>query len=86
VRHYDCKNYMNLDCEKGMCALSKGLVPIDGEGSQACPNFKQAEKCGTCKNFISPDKYGIGTCTGLEKESWAYAACGAFSCSGYKVV
>jgi hypothetical protein len=27
MRHYDCKNYINLDCEKGMCALSKGLVP-----------------------------------------------------------
>ncbi|WP_371363898.1 4-hydroxyphenylacetate decarboxylase small subunit [Sporomusa rhizae] len=83
MRHYDCKNYINLDCEKGMCAVSKGFVPIDGEGSQACPQFKQAEKCGNCKNFINSDKYGVGTCTGLEKENWAYATCGAFACRGY---
>jgi len=33
---------------------------LDGEGSQACPHFKQAEKCGNCKNFVNPDKYGMG--------------------------
>lgn len=83
MRHYDCKNYANLDCEKGMCALDKVIVPIDGEGSEACSRFVQAEKCGNCKNFHEPDKYGIGTCKGLEKENWAYATCGAFACSGY---
>ncbi|WP_396147485.1 4-hydroxyphenylacetate decarboxylase small subunit, partial [Anaerospora sp.] len=46
--------------------------------------FRQAEKCGNCKNFLNPDKYGIGTCTGLEKENWAYATCGAFACRGYQ--
>jgi len=84
MRHYDCKNYINLDCEKGMCALNKQVVPIDGEGSAACPAFRQAEKCGNCKHFLKPDKYGIGTCTGLEKEHWAYATCGAFACPGYQ--
>ena len=37
MRHYDCINYINLDCEKGMCALDKVIVPIDGEGSEGCP-------------------------------------------------
>lgn len=84
MRHVECKNYINLDCEKGMCALCKAVVPIDGEGSQACPNFKLAEKCGNCQNFFNPDKYGVGICKGLEKEFWAYSTCGACACSGYK--
>ncbi len=85
MRHYDCKNYINLDCEKGMCAISKLIVPIDGEGSGACPAFVQAEKCGVCKHFKNPDKYGVGTCTGYEKENWVYAGCGAFTCDNFAV-
>ena len=73
MRHYDCKNYINLDCEKGLCALIRLMIHIDGEGSRACSNFKPADKCGKCRNFINPDKYGLGTCTGLEKENWAYS-------------
>lgn len=84
MKHYDCKNYTHLDCEKGMCALAKVIVPITGEGSDACPMFVQAPKCGCCKNFVDPDKYGIGTCKGLEKEDWAYATCGATNCKGFK--
>lgn len=84
MKHIDCKNYINLDCEKGMCAISKMLVPIDGEGSDGCAAFIAAPKCGNCSNFVNPDNYGIGTCKGLEKENWAYATCGAFGCEGYK--
>ena len=84
MRHINCKNYINLDCEKGMCARCKSIVPIDGEGSEGCSEFRAADKCGSCKNFSNPDKYGIGTCTGLEKENWSYATMGAFTCSGYK--
>jgi 4-hydroxyphenylacetate decarboxylase small subunit len=83
MKHYDCKNYINLDCEKGQCALTKSIVPIDGEGSDACPKFSQAEKCGVCKNFADPDKYGVGTCKGFVKENWAYATCGAFACEKF---
>lgn len=84
MKHYQCKNYINLDCEKGMCALSKAIVPIDGEGSDACPMFQAAAKCGNCANFVNPDKYGIGTCKGFEKENWAFSTCGAFGCDNYK--
>ena len=84
MKHVDCKNYINLDCEKGMCALSKMVIPIDGEGSECCSAFVPAPKCGNCANFCEPDSYGIGTCKGLEKENWAYATCGAFGCDGYK--
>ena len=83
MRHYDCINYINLDCEKGMCSLDKVIVPIDGEGSEGCPRFEEAPKCGNCKNFSQPDKYGIGTCSGYEKENWAYATCGAYACEKY---
>ena len=84
MRHINCKNYISLDCEKGMCARCKAIVPIDGEGSKGCSEFRAADKCGNCKNFSNPDKYGIGTCTGLEKENWSCATMGAFTCSGYK--
>jgi 4-hydroxyphenylacetate decarboxylase small subunit len=84
MKHYDCKKFIHLDCEKGMCALTKSIIPITGEGSDACPNFELAPKCGTCTAFVEPDKYGIGTCTGLANENWAYATCGAGGCEGYK--
>lgn len=84
MKHTDCKNYINLDCEKGMCALSKKMVSIDGEGSDACPNFVRAAKCGCCCNFTDANKYGIGTCKGFTKENWAYATCGAFGCEHFK--
>lgn len=83
MKHYECAYYLHLDCEKGMCAMSKMIVPCDGEGSDACPNFKPGHMCQFCKNFADPDKYGIGTCKGFEKENWAYAQCGAFSCENF---
>lgn len=86
MKHVDCVNYINLDCEKGMCALSKQIVPIDGEGSEGCPMFKAAPKCGNCACFQGADDHGIGTCTGFEKENWSYANCGAFCCEHYKAV
>lgn len=84
MKHNQCVHYINLDCEKGMCALAKVIVPIDGEGSEACPKFEAAHFCGNCQNFCDADKYGIGTCKGFEKENWAYATCGAFACENYK--
>lgn len=84
MKHYECANYLHLDCEKGMCALTKAIVPNDFEGSDACPNFKPAPMCGNCKNFSDPDKHGMGTCAGFAKENWAYAQCGAFSCEKYE--
>ncbi len=83
MKHNDCANFLNLDCEKGMCALTKGIVPLDGEGSDACPQFREGFHCANCKNFSEPDKYGIGTCSGFEKENWTYAQNGAFCCEHY---
>jgi len=84
MKHFDCKNYINLDCEKGICALCKAVAPIDGEGSEACTNFRPAEKCGICVHFSEPDKYGIGTCRGLGKPNWAYAVMNSVTCAGYR--
>lgn len=85
MKHIDCKNYIFLDCEKGMCALSKMMLPIDGKGSEACQRFVMAEKCGCCANFINSDEHGLGTCTGFEKQNWAYASCGAAGCEHFKM-
>jgi 4-hydroxyphenylacetate decarboxylase small subunit len=84
MRHIDCKNYINLDCEKGLCALDKAMVPIDGEGSEGCNRFAPAEKCGICAHFSEPDKHGIGTCRGLAKPNWAYATMNAVTCTAFK--
>jgi 4-hydroxyphenylacetate decarboxylase small subunit len=84
MKHNDCKNYINLDCEKGLCALDKAMVPLDGEGSDACSRFVPAEKCGRCNHFSEPDTFGIGTCSGLAKNAWAYAAMNACTCSAFK--
>jgi 4-hydroxyphenylacetate decarboxylase small subunit len=84
MRHIDCKNYINLDCEKGLCALDKAMVPIDGEGSEGCKRFAPAEKCGICRHFSEPDKHGIGTCRGLAKPNWAYATMNAVTCTAFK--
>lgn len=83
MKHNDCANFLNLDCEKGMCALTKMIVPLDGEGSEACHQFKEGFHCANCTNFSNPDKYGIGTCSGFEKENWTYAQNGAFCCEHY---
>lgn len=84
MKHFECKNYIHLDCEKGMCALSKMIVPIDGKGSDACPKFVLAEKCACCKFFQAADKYGIGKCSGFAKENWAYGSCGASACENFQ--
>ena len=62
MKHCECANFLHLDCEKGMCAMHKIVVPIDGEGSDACPSFEQGFMCQFCEHFTAPDKYGIGTC------------------------
>lgn len=85
MKHIDCKNYTYLDCEKGMCALTKAFLPIDGKGSEACPRFVMAPKCGFCKHLSGCDEHGIGTCTGFEKPNWAYATCGAAGCEHFEM-
>ena len=69
MKHVECINYINLDCEKGMCALSKQIVPIDGNGSDACGHFQPAPVCGNCACIADADKHGIGTCKEKKKET-----------------
>jgi len=83
MKHYECRNYLSLDCEKGMCAIDKAIVPIDGEGSDACPRFTDGFLCKFCKNFANADEHGIGTCSGFEQKDWAYADCGSFTCEKF---
>ena len=45
MKHYECKHFLALDCEKGMCAVSRMIVPLDGEGSDACPNLECGKLC-----------------------------------------
>lgn len=84
MKHFECANFLHLDCEKGMCAKYKMMVPMDGTDSDACSMFEEGFMCRFCKHFTPTDKYGIGICNGFEKENWAYAQCGAFSCEKFK--
>ena len=56
MKHSDCANFLSLDCEKGMCALSKMIVPLDGEGSDACPKFKQGFHCAKLQRLDRADR------------------------------
>ena len=35
-------------------------------------------------HFTDADKYGIGNCSGFEKENWTYALNGSFCCEHYQ--
>ena len=84
MKHRECVHFLNLDCKKGMCAIKKEIVMIDEKEIADCPLFEAAKFCSNCKHFSNPDKYGIGSCHGFEKENWAYATCGAFGCEKYQ--
>lgn len=84
MKHNECANFLHLDCEKGMCAKSQMMVPLDGPGSEACPMFKEGFMCKFCKHFGNADNHGIGECKGFEKENWVYEQCGAFSCEKFE--
>ena len=68
MKHCECANYLSLD----------------GEGSDACPRFKEGFLCKNCAHFTDADKYGIGNCSGFEKENWTYALNGSFCCEHYQ--
>ena len=36
------------------------------------------------KGMCDADKYGIGNCSGFEKENWTYALNGSFCCEHYQ--
>lgn len=81
LNHSDCANYIPIDVAKGFCRLSNKKILLDGE---VCPNFVTKAKCKNCANFKNPDKDNIGTCAGLEKESWTFGDLVAVTCEGYK--
>ncbi|HWR44851.1 4-hydroxyphenylacetate decarboxylase small subunit [Sporomusa sp.] len=79
-QHNDCDNFAAVDVTKGICRLTNELVLID---SQICVKFDAIPKCSGCSFFQHPDKEGIGTCTGLQKEYWTAANYNAALCEGY---
>lgn len=79
-KHSDCENFAPVDVAKGICRLSNEKVLIE---SPVCPNFEALPKCGSCGFFKNPDKEGIGTCAGLQKEYWTAANYNAGLCEGY---
>jgi 4-hydroxyphenylacetate decarboxylase small subunit len=83
MKHSDCVNFSPVDAAKGICRLSNSMVFIDTE---VCENFREACKCGNCKNFKNSNNDNVGTCVGFKKEAWTYADLNAVTCEGYNVV
>lgn len=79
-KHNDCENFAPVDVTKGICRLTNELVLID---SPVCVKFAAIPRCRGCSFFRHPDKEGIGTCTGLQKEYWTAANYSAALCQGY---
>ena len=58
--HRDCRNFAPVDVAKGICHLTKQMVPSDGD---ACPKFDRIEKCRWCANFTADKgKIEMGMC------------------------
>lgn len=83
MKHNDCLNFSPIDVAKGICRVTNTIIFID---SEPCTNFKELPKCKNCVNFINANKDNIGTCTGLNKEAWAYGDLNAVTCEGYKKI
>lgn len=81
MKHSDCKNFTPFDAFKGICRKSGGFVMID---TDTCAAFCAAPKCRNCAHFCEPNEEEIGTCTGLDKEFWAYGDMSAKTCEGYQ--
>jgi 4-hydroxyphenylacetate decarboxylase small subunit len=82
MKHSDCSNFSPIDVAKGICRLTNEMIFID---TSVCENFNEVSKCKNCSNFINPNKDNMGTCVGLEKQSWTYGELNAVTCEGYKV-
>ena len=82
-KHSECENFVPVDVVKGICRLTNEMVLID---SQVCSRFEAIPKCRSCTFFKNPDKDGIGSCTGLQKDYWTAGNYNAGLCEGYKPV
>ncbi|MCX5783007.1 MAG: 4-hydroxyphenylacetate decarboxylase small subunit [Elusimicrobia bacterium] len=79
--HRDCKNYAPVDVVKGICHLSKNLVPSDGK---KCAKYIKLPKCKHCRNYISDKAVkDIGTCKASKNKFMAYADMASAACGDY---
>lgn len=59
--HRDCMNFAPIDVAKGICHITKKIVPADAE---QCNAFERIAKCKYCQNFqADKEKVEIGVCT-----------------------
>ncbi|QXM06897.1 4-hydroxyphenylacetate decarboxylase small subunit [Crassaminicella indica] len=81
LKHHDCLNFAPIDVAKGICRITNKIIFTD---TNTCPKFIALKKCKNCAHFTNPNSKNIGTCLGLEKESWTYGELCAVTCEGYK--
>jgi 4-hydroxyphenylacetate decarboxylase small subunit len=80
ARHTDCRNYIPVDVQLGICNRLKTQVPASME---ACPQMELLPKCANCKNFSNVNDRNIGDCNGFKEPYWSYADLRAIKCDGY---
>ncbi|MBB6215129.1 4-hydroxyphenylacetate decarboxylase small subunit [Anaerosolibacter carboniphilus] len=80
LKHDDCRNFAAVDAAKGICRKSNTMIFTDTE---TCEQLVSIPKCKNCSHFIDENKDRIGTCAGLEKNSWTYGELLAVTCEGY---
>ncbi|MCT4606168.1 MAG: 4-hydroxyphenylacetate decarboxylase small subunit [Marinisporobacter sp.] len=80
-KHNDCSNFAPIDIAKGICRLTNNIIFTD---TATCPKFTALKKCKNCSHFTNSNEDNVGTCLGLEKESWTYGELCAVTCEGYQ--
>ncbi len=79
--HNDCRNFAPLDVIKGICHLSKQVVPADEPN---CDAFDKMPKCRHCLHYTSADKEFTGTCGAVPTKPMTYPDLCGLQCEHFQ--
>ena len=73
-----------IDSSDAKATSSGDTTRRDGFGTPHAGANTNVSNGPTDAHFTDADKYGIGNCSGFEKENWTYALKGSFCCEHYQ--
>ena len=79
-KNADCRNYAPVDVAKGICHITKQLVPADGE---SCERFNKLPKCKFCQQYIAGTEQYLGVCAAEESQLMTYPDLIAITCEWF---
>jgi hypothetical protein len=79
--HMHCRNYAPIDAIKGVCHVSKEIVPADGA---ACPSFDRLPRCSECEHYLPSDEQYLGICQATEGRPMTYPDLTAVTCEWFE--